>query len=125
MLLAGEISAKPQNDRIVFRDQDEPDNDVRLEDENQILPSEGGKLIVDDSEIVEQHLEHGNFFQGDIVLVQDQKEYLLANDSSEFPIRTGWVDEYYRWPKDNDGNVIMPYHIASESGYCKTVKTSF
>lgn len=124
LVLIVQINAKPPNDRIIFRDQDEPEDVVGLADENQILPSEEGKLIADENEIVEQHLENGNFFQGDIVLVQDQKDYLLANDTGDgsLPTRTGWIDEFYRWPKDKHGNVILPYHVSSKSGYCKMLK---
>lgn len=126
LVLAFKVGAKPAND-FVFRDEDEAEHDpplLRLEDEKQILPSDRSKLLGGESEIIEPHLENGKFFQGDIVLVQDQKEYLLANDTKDgsVPTRTGWIDEYYRWPKDKNGDVILPYYVSPESQYSKKLK---
>jgi len=116
VVLIAEVSAKPTND-FVFRDDDVNDNQppITLEEENQILPSDKTKLLGGENEIVEQHLENGRFFQGDIVLIQEQKHFLLSNDST--PTRTGWIDEYYRWPKDKHGNAIMPYYVDPDSDY--------
>lgn len=118
--------AKPASDIITFRDEDDVDDTaLTLEDENQVFIPAKTRLDGEENEVVAQRLEHGKFFQGDIKLVQDQKEYLLANNSDgSVPTRTGWIDEYYRWPKDERGNVVMPYVIASDSGYCES-KTGF
>lgn len=111
--------AKPAND-FVFRDEDDVEVPaVGLYDENQLLPIDQSKQLNDASD-ADEHFEHGSFFQGDIVLVQDQKDYLLSNNSNT-PTRTGWIDESYRWPKDNDGYVILPYEISKQAGYCKMI----
>lgn len=114
------VNAKPATNDFLFReDEDDPNLPLlTLEDENQILPSEKSKLRGGENEIVQQQLENGKFFQGDIVLVQDQKDYLLVNDSS-VPTRTGWIDEFYRWPKDKSGNAILPYYVEPDSEYSK------
>lgn len=111
--------AKPAGDQIIFRDEDDTDDPpFTLEEENEVFIPAKTRLDGEENEVVAQRLEHGKFFQGDIKLVQDQMEYLLANDSdSSVPTRTGWIDEFYRWPKDDRGNVIMPYVIATDSGY--------
>lgn len=128
LVIAYKVSARPSND-FVFRDETEYEPDLpplTLEEENQILPSDRTKLLGGENEIVEQRLENGKFFQGDIVLVQDQKEYLLANESgSSVPTRTGWIDEFYRWPKDSNGYVILPYYVAPKSEYSEKSKDSF
>jgi hypothetical protein len=113
------IESKPQGDSILFRDDDEPQSYLSLNDEKQILPSNDAvRLVPDDNEIVQKESENGEFFQGDIVLLPEQKEYLTASKSG-VPTRTGWLDEYYRWPKDNDGYVILPYTLAAKSKFCK------
>lgn len=126
LALAAMASAKPAGDQIVFRDEDDTDETLlTLEDENQVFIPAKTRLDGEENEVIAQRLEHGKFFQGDIKLVQDQKDYLLANNSDgSVPTRTGWIDEYYRWPKDERGNVIMPYVIATDSGYCES-KTGF
>lgn len=113
---------KPAGDQIVFRDEDDTEGaPFTLEDENEVFIPAKTRLDGEKNEVVAQRLEHGKFFQGDIKLVQEQKEYLLANNSDgSIPTRTGWIDEYYRWPKDDRGNVIMPYSIATDSGYCES-----
>ena len=109
---------KPQGDRIVFRDEE---SDIDIEDG--LLTSKGTKVLGGENELVAQYKEHGKFFQGDIVLIKDQKDYLLADNSSGFlPTRTGLVDEDFRWPKDRNGKVILPYYIDPTSGFCKITK---
>jgi hypothetical protein len=75
----------------------------------------------DDVEVEDVKLEDGNFFQGDIKLLAEQKEILdrLAVDKNSFPTRTGILNEEYRWPKDNEGYVNIPYEFAPGSKYCK------
>lgn len=122
LVFLSHITAKPYDDKIIFRD-DDVDEEVRLEDENQILPSNDDLKQLGDAgnEIVQQQLENGNFYQGDIVLLQDQKDYLFATnaDNSSVPTRTGWIHEFYRWPKDKSGNVMVPYVISPKAKFCK------
>jgi hypothetical protein len=116
LILVGKVNSKPIDEEIYFKHNNEPINYLDLNDENQILPhSESSRLILDNSEIVKTELENGKFFQGDIVLQQKQKEAIDKNSSVES--RTGWLDEYYRWPKDEKGFVIMPYELSSKSQF--------
>lgn len=55
------------------------------------------------------------FFQGDIVLTDNQKN-LLSNHRE---MRTGVRDVVKRWPKNESGLVIVPYYIDLNSGYTK------
>lgn len=118
-LLAFGVIARPINDEIVFPDGLRNRISAELEDEKQIL------MPVDDlvslrfaTEADDQLLEYGNFFQGDIVLVDEQEVYLLgaeeANDS--VPWRTGRIE---RWPKAQDGFVKVPIYVSPLSHFSK------
>lgn len=116
-LLVSHVLTWPANNDFLFREDDDSVRLVTLEEEGQILPSDQPKLIPDASEAIDQHLEHGSLFQGDIHLVQDQKEYYLAPKGT--PVRTGWIDESYRWPKDKLGRAILTYYLSPKSQFCK------
>lgn len=113
-LLTANIAAKPI-DQTPFT----------LEDENQLLPSIESRFTFEDDEVdvFKQASESGKFFQGDIKLIKEQRDYLLDNNS--LPTRTGWIDESYRWPKDNSGHVIVPYYINPTAQYSKTSLNEF
>lgn len=99
---------------------DEEGPEFTLDDEDHIKPSLESRFSFDGEEEVEDvKLENGKFFQGDIVLLEDQLEYLLGNgsDDSSTPTRTGWINEYYRWPKDASGNVILTYEISPKATF--------
>lgn len=69
------------------------------------------------------NLEYGEYFQGDIVVDEEQKEYLLRNDTDgTFSTRTGILFLSARWPKNSMGLVIVPYTIGME--YSKTKITA-
>lgn len=117
---ASEVIARPSGDSFVFRD----DEDVS--DDNQILPSiDDLKSIGESDEVVKYELENGKLFQGDIKLVQDQKDYYLAKPNGSVPTRTGWIDEYYRWPKDKEGHVIVPFYLSPQSKFSKMRANKF
>jgi hypothetical protein len=63
-------------------------------------------------------LEFGDKFQGDIFLTPEQEELINQVESSKFT-RTGLVDEYYRWPKNSEGEVVVPYMFQTSSGFSK------
>lgn len=113
------IASPAKSDSFHF--QDEVETIFTLETEKQILPSNDDlKALAAADVTVKVQLESGKLFQGDIKLVQEQKDYFLVNDGS-VPPRTGWIDEHYRWPKDSKGKVIVPYYIdpASDFGEIK------
>jgi len=105
------IECKPvaQDDRIVFFDDDETYEDARKLNLDEILSSENLKSnAVDDVEVA----ENGNLFEGDIVLQPDQREVLLSNRTdAEFGTRTGVVLDSYKWRKNRNGEVVVPYAV--------------
>lgn len=117
------------DDRIIFRDEDEVDDspDDLLRDQSRLLldsrilksDNTSKEFLLDDK--AQQKLEDGKFYQGDIVLMADQKEIIESEpDDDPFGTRTGILSEYYRWPKDkSEGKVIVPYTISDD--YCEYV----
>lgn len=75
-------------------------------------------------QVVDVALEHGDFYQGDIKLLAEQREILdrLAVDKTSLSSRTGILNEDYRWPKDSSGNVKVPYEFAKSSKYCEPLR---
>lgn len=58
-------------------------------------------------------------YQGDILLTPEQKESLEKPEIEGFlDTRTGLLDESFRWPKDNDGSVIVPFAISDDYSKC-------
>jgi len=112
------------DDRIIFPDELELDeklenvgdlktDQISLFNDPNILKLENttDEFLVDDN--LSSEFEYGDYFQGDIILDEDQMELLKSKaDYEEFGIRTGRIWERYRWPKNNYGNVIVPYVIA-------------
>jgi hypothetical protein len=77
-----------------------------------------------DDDIKDVRLEQGSLFQGDIFLLEDQKELLLKNDSGDFlPTRTGIISDEYRWPKDDYGFVQVPFEFSEKSDYCEFIRS--
>lgn len=56
-------------------------------------------------------------FQGDIVLTKDQEENFFK-PPGKGP-RTGLSAEFYRWPKNSNGFIILPYTIKESAGFSK------
>lgn len=120
------ISSFPvPDDRIIFRD----DDDVRVDDSVDDIRFDQLRLLTDSNllksdnstkeflydERAEQKLENGVFYQGDIILQQDQIDVLkYPDDDDPFGTRTGLISENYRWPKNQKGKVIVPYELSSD-----------
>lgn len=51
-----------------------------------------------------------DLFQGDILLTPEQEEPQRSG-------RLGLKNEAYRWPKNSQGRVIVPYTIQASAGY--------
>lgn len=47
----------------------------------------------------------GGNFQGDMILTEKQRRNL------EFGPRNGLVDQRFRWPKNRNGKVVVPYEF--------------
>jgi len=58
--------------------------------------------------------KYGRHFQGDIALMPNQ--IIALNASDDISDRTGLKSAIYRWPKDKNGNVVVPYILSNE--YC-------
>ncbi|CAG9807142.1 unnamed protein product [Chironomus riparius] len=59
-----------------------------------------------------KNLEDGEYFQGDMVMNEEQLNTI--NDTSDLSLRTGIINERFRWPKDVHGDVIVPFKISSD-----------
>lgn len=96
------------NDNMIFRDNDDdPCLDTNI--------LECG--AIDSSGHFDRNLESGSLFQGDIHLLEDQRDTLLTNSTDDgISSRTGLLLESMRWPK-NDGLVSVPYVI--DTSYSK------
>lgn len=59
--------------------------------------------------------ENGNFYQGDIVLLDEELRRL--NDSNGSSARTGLTNIHKRWPKNLYGKVVVPFTMSDK--FCK------
>lgn len=133
------IAFPTNNDQITFRDSGESVNkfadvtsrfDDSTDDMILDLPS-----LFDDPNVMKSENDtngfevenqgsddalYGKFYQGDIVLSDEQKQFLNATNVDEFSSRTGRISLYYRWPKNRFGKVIVPY-VVKTSDYCKFI----
>ena len=114
------------DDRIIFRDDD---YDGRVDDSVDDIRFDQTRLLSDSNllksdnltreflydERAQQKFENGQFFQGDIILQQEQIDILkYPDDDDPFGTRTGVLSENYRWPKNKNGKVIVPYEFSSD-----------
>ncbi|XP_070501172.1 low choriolytic enzyme-like [Chironomus tepperi] len=135
LLLIYQISTNPINkDRIVFPDdsderiysrfQKESNDPVKDEDDSDdqddfsfLLNNTNILRSENDTEEVLLEVQkggkskYGKHFQGDIALMPDQVKLLNSMDFSD---RTGLKSAIYRWPKDIDGKVNVPYICSDE-----------
>lgn len=108
-IIAQVVSSKPSDDdRIIF-----PDTF------SEIIKDNNDDLSGSDDSVEEQgniDLESGDLYQGDIHLSPEQA--LILSDKSSVSSRTGLLFEDMRWPKDENGHVVMPYTV-DDASYCK------
>lgn len=98
------------DDRIHFRDENHIDDYDNFSEE----------LSETQQQNVDLTFEEGQHYQGDIILLPDQREAILSNSTDEdFITRTGLLFEYQRWPKTRTGLVMVPYMYPSMSEYCE------
>lgn len=127
LALICKISAIPiKNDQIYFPDEIDDSvqdlrtfNPLKLLSDSNILKSDNNSFIKDEAAL--QDLESGKFYQGDILLVQDQEDFLKLklDDNDKFPSRTGVISESYRWPRSSlkPDTVVVPFVISDD--YCE------
>lgn len=65
-----------------------------------------------------------NLFQGDIKLSELQKE-LFFGPKVNNTLKTGWNHPSFRWPKNAQGYVIVPYNFAANQGFSKHLRATF
>lgn len=114
------VKAKPtDNDGRIFF----PDHDFESEVLIDSTESDDQKSI-DDANI---DLESGQNFQGDIILLPDQKEIFFANETEDgnFTLRTGLLLESHRWPKNQHKFVVVPFTIENKNNYSKISVKNF
>lgn len=58
-----------------------------------------------------------NFFQGDIKLSDVQTQMLGGPKINS--TRTGWTHPFFRWPKNTEGHVIVPFNVDASQGFSK------
>jgi hypothetical protein len=68
-----------------------------------------------------KNLEYGDHFQGDIDLSPEQDQAFNSDENFGKGGRTGQLSTSYRWPKNSQGYVIVPFVIHAQSGYSNTV----
>ncbi|KAG5668447.1 hypothetical protein PVAND_016387 [Polypedilum vanderplanki] len=121
------VFCRPQNDRIVFRDE----NDGASTDS--LLPGPNNTIAFIIHPQAQRSLENGNYFQGDMNLLPQQEKYFTTNDTDDDAeneneedglfTRTGIINTKYRWPKDKEGHVILPYVIDELAKFSTLEKT--
>jgi hypothetical protein len=68
--------------------------------------------------------EDENGFVDDIIYTSEQLE-LLFGDGEAVEGQTGRVQLRYRWPKNAEGRVIVPYQFRTTDLYCKLENVFF
>lgn len=88
---------------------------------NQILPrSENLQSFVNEDVNEQPRLENRKYFQGDIILSSEQKEFLSTSKTNDsISTRTGVNLDDYHWAKAELGEVVIPYFVGKKSGFCK------
>ena len=71
-------------------------------------------LEVDEHITNEVNLEEGNHFQGDVLMTDQQLEYMRGSIKLA---RTGLTNSRYRWLKIASGQVNIPYYLEPSSPY--------
>jgi hypothetical protein len=95
---------------------------VKLDDNGEVLPFDLDSRFTFDGEDnreenIDNSLEYGEYFQGDLELMPEQDDVFKSKITGNLDTRTGQLDEYYRWPKNRQGFVIVPYVIHEKSRY--------
>ena len=129
LCIISEISSIPIYDsRIIYPDEfsniqiDNRIDDTELDqinllnDPNILKPANSTTTLAKQHQERHKNPENGNFFQGDIVLMDE--ELNSFNDSSK--ARTGLSSILKRWPKNLYGKVVIPFTMSDD--FCKFMK---
>jgi hypothetical protein len=90
----------------------------KLDEKRGVLPFEiDPQLKVENDDF--KNLEYGGHYQGDIHLSPEQEEAFKPDTNSGKVGRTGQLSTSYRWPKNSQGFVLVPFVIHAQSGYSR------
>ncbi len=103
-----------RNDQIIFPTDESDENEI-FEPKTRISFDEADQNFEFDE----------NLFQGDIKLTKNQEKIFNSEDYEEedgasVSTRTGLMLERYRWKKNKNGKVLVPYKIREDSGFGET-----
>lgn len=122
------ILAYPQGDFIHFAADDDSNDVLSRFRQFEILPSRNSSQKFLRHPEASTALENGEYFQGDISLSPEQEKYYLTDEDLEgdegeeaegVGSRTGILNTKYRWPKDKNGKVNVPYRIEESANFCE------
>lgn len=86
---------------------------------SELLNEESKKIVVHSKD---QLYDKGDF-QCDLTLLPQQKKLMYFGARSDASADVSY--DLYRWPKNKDGFVIIPYSIPKSSKYCKLSRANF
>ncbi|XP_070493986.1 high choriolytic enzyme 1-like [Chironomus tepperi] len=119
------LLAYPQGDKITYAADD--DNDVLSRFRQfEILPSRNSSKNFLRHPEASTALENGEYFQGDMRLSPEQEQYYLTDADLDGEdgegaegiwSRTGILNTKFRWPKDKEGKVNVPYKIEESANF--------
>ncbi|CAG9807141.1 unnamed protein product [Chironomus riparius] len=125
LFIVCKISSTPIRDsRIIYPDEfgniqidnriddTESDQISLLNDPNIIKPANATTTLTSQHQKKLKNPENGEFYQGDIVLLDEELKSL--HDSSDCKARTGLSSVLKRWPKNLYGKVIIPFTISDD-----------
>jgi hypothetical protein len=72
-----------------------------------------------ENKTIEDYEVNPDLYQGDIELSEKQKKEFFGDEENQKNKRTGLIDTRYRWPKNAQGNVILPYVL--DNAYSKWI----
>lgn len=88
--------------------------------DSELLNEESKKIVVQSKD----ELYNKGDFQCDLTILPQQKKLMYFGARSDASAADVSYD-LYRWPKNKDGYVIVPYSIPKSSKYCKLPQFSF
>lgn len=116
---------------LVFLD-DDGDNSLTSLRHVDVLPSSNASRAFMFHPNATRKLENGEFFQGDMNLTPQQRKFYEGDDDVDeeeveegdggeegIYTRTGILNTKYRWPKNKEGKVTVPYKINNDAKYCE------
>lgn len=122
------LLAYPQGDKITYVLDDDNYDVLSRFRQFEILPSRNSSQKFLRHPEASSALENGEYFQGDMRLSPEQEKYYLTDadldgddgeEATGVGSRTGILNKKFRWPKDKNGKVNVPYKIDDAAKFCK------